>query len=418
MKRWFLSLWLLLCSLGLMQPAAALAGQDISVTMNGLPISFDVKPMMQNDRTLVPFRALAEALHVGVTWEAANQTIQAQNGSKAITLQIGNQTANLNGAPVSLDVPPQIINGRTLVPLRFFSESFNCSVTWNQVDNEIAILSPSKLEVIGFYALGDQKTSSWTNLFGTTFPEVAKGNTDLVKTLALGWYSLDQEGNLLTKSTTGWQRPDSYEQVLAAAKDLQLKTQMVIHVTDEQRVLTNLLANEAAMQQAVSDIVQEAKNYRGVNLNLEGLGLTDQGEQLTQVRASFVTFVSLLSQELKSAQVTLSLTIHAPNSSYRGYDYQKLAPLVDEIIIMAYDYGSKPEPVQLVEQAVQQAKAMVPAEKLVLGISLPSENETSLLTKVAIAQRYELKGIALWRLGLVSQDMWSNLKTTITTEAN
>ena len=418
MKRWFLSLWLLLCSLGLLQPAAALAGQDISVTMNGLPISFDVKPMVQNDRTLVPFRALAEALPVGVTWEAASQTIQAQNGSKAITLQIGNQTATLNGTPVSLDVPPQIINGRTLVPLRFFSESFNCSVTWNQVANEIAILSPSKLEVIGFYALGDQKTSSWTNLFGTAFPEIAKGNTDLVKTLALGWYSLDQEGNLLTKSTTGWQRPDSYEQVLAAAKDLQLKTQMVIHVTDEQRVLTNLLANEAAMQQAVSDIVQEAKNYRGVNLNLEGLGLTDQGEQLTQVRASFVTFVSLLSQELKSAQLTLSLTIHAPNSSYRGYDYQQLAPLVDEIIIMAYDYGSKPEPVQLVEQAVQQAKAMVPAEKLVLGISLPSENETSLLTKVAIAQRYGLKGIALWRLGLVSQDMWSNLKTTIPTEAN
>ncbi len=418
MKRWFLSLWLLLCSLGLLQPAAALAGQDISVTMNGLPISFDVKPMVQNDRTLVPFRALAEALPVGVTWEAASQTIQAQNGSKAITLQIGNQTATLNGTPVSLDVPPQIINGRTLVPLRFFSESFNCSVTWNQVANEIAILSPSKLEVIGFYALGDQKTSSWTNLFGTAFPEIAKGNTDLVKTLALGWYSLDQEGNLLTKSTTGWQRPDSYEQVLAAAKDLQLKTQMVIHVTDEQRVLTNLLANEAAMQQAVSDIVQEAKNYRGVNLNLEGLGLTDQGEQLSQVRASFVTFVSLLSQELKSAQLTLSLTIHAPNSSYRGYDYQKLAPLVDEIIIMAYDYGSKPEPVQLVEQAVQQAKAMVPAEKLVLGISLPSENETSLLTKVAIAQRYGLKGIALWRLGLVSQDMWSNLKTTIPTEAN
>ena len=418
MKRWFLLLWLLLCSLGFMQPATALAAQDISVTMNGLPVSFDVKPMIQNDRTLVPFRALAEALHVEVTWDAASQTIQAQNGSKAITLQIGNQTANLNGTPVSLDVPPQIINGRTLVPLRFFSESFNCSVTWNQVANEIAIGSQSKLEVIGFYALGDQKTSSWTNLFGTPFPEIAKGNTDLVKTLALGWYSLDQEGNLLTKSTTGWQRPDSYEQVLTAAKDLQLKTQMVVHVTDEQLVLTNLLANEAAMQRAVSDIVQEAKNYRGVNLNLEGLGLTDQGEQLTQVRASFVKFVSLLSQELKSAQVELSLSIHAPNSAYRGYDYQKLAPLVDEIIIMAYDYGSKPEPVQLVEQAVQQAKAMVPAEKLVLGISLPSENETSLITKVAIAQRYGLKGIALWRLGLVSQDMWSNLRTTITTEAN
>lgn len=415
MKRFIALLWLLLFSTSLLLPVSAFAAQDISVSLNGLPVSFDVKPVLQNGRTLVPFRALAETLNVGVTWDGSSQTIQAGNGNQAISLQIGNQTASLNGSPVTLDVPPQIINGRTLVPLRFFSESFSCSVTWNQNTNQILLLSPSKLEVIGFYALGDQKTSSWTNLFGTPFPESARGNTDLVKTLALGWYSLDQEGNLLTKSTTGWQRPDSYEQVLGVAQDFQLKTQMVVHVTDDKLLLTNLLANDEAMKQAVSDIAEEATNYRGVNLNFEGLGLSDQGEQLAQVRESFVHFVSLLSKELKSAQVELSLSIHAPNSAYHGYDYQRLAPLVDEIIIMAYDYGSKPEPVQMVEQAIQQAKAVVPAEKLVLGISLPSETGESLITKVALAQRYHLKGIALWRLGLVTPEMWHSLRATIST---
>ncbi|AQS60494.1 stalk domain-containing protein [Desulforamulus ferrireducens] len=415
MKRYILLLWLLLFSTGLLLPGAALANQGIAVSLNGLPVSFDVKPVLQNGRTLVPFRALAEALNVGVTWDSATQTIQAGNGSKSIIMQIGNQTANLNGTPVTLDVPPQIINGRTLVPLRFFSESFNCTVTWQQNTNEIVLLSPSKLEVIGFYALGDQKTSSWTNLFGTPFPEATRGNTDLVKTLALGWYSLDQEGNLLTKSTTGWQRPDSYEEVLAVAKDYQLKTQMVVHVTDDKLLLTNLLADDGAMAQAVANIAEEAKNYQGVNLNFEGLGLSEQGEQLTQVRESLVHFVILLAEKLKADKVELSLTIHAPNSAYRGYDYQRLGSLADEIIIMAYDYGSKPEPLPLVEQAIQQAKAVVPAEKLVLGISLPSETGESLITKVALAQRYQLKGIALWRLGLVTPEMWSALRSTIST---
>ncbi|OIQ58671.1 hypothetical protein MOTE_18590 [Moorella thermoacetica] len=63
---------------------------------------------------------------------------------------------------------------------------------------------------------------------------------------------------------------------------------------------------------------------------------------------------------------------------------------------MTYDYGSKPEPGSLVTQAVRRAKASVPLEKLILGISPPSETPESILTKVGIAKRYGLDGIAIW----------------------
>jgi spore germination protein YaaH len=53
---------------------------------------------------------------------------------------------------------------------------------------------------------------------------------------------------------------------------------------------------------------------------------------------------------------------------------------------------------------------MVPAHKLLLGISLPSERAESLQQKIGLAKRYGLKGIALWRLGLVSPEMWSVLE--------
>ena len=126
----------------------------------------------------------------------------------------------------------------------------------------------------------------------------------------------------------------------------------------------------------------------------------------------FNRFVLLLSERLRSSGKTLTLTLHPPNSYYRGYDYGALGELADRIIIMAYDYGSKPEPVHLVLQAVEMALQEVPQQKLMLGISAPYETPQSILTKVGIAKRYNLSGIALWRLGLVPAEMWSALRTT------
>lgn len=415
MKRLLLMLALLVLIIGGFAPAAAAQEQrQISVSIDGLPVSFDVQPVMQNGRTLVPFRAIAEALDVQVTWDGAAQTINATDGKNTVRLQMNSNTGYRNQNPIPLDVPPLNLNGRTLIPLRFFGEAFNCQVVWDNATYTVKITSaPRQMSVIGFYALGDTQTSSWTNLFGVPYPQRAAGNTGLVSELALGWYSLDGQGNLLTQSRTGWQRPDGYEDVLSAAGSYNLRTEMVVHVTDEDGTITSLLTNQAAMQQAAAGIAAEASLYSGVNLNLEGLGYRDTGAQLQAVQNSFTSFVDLLSAQLQAAGKTLTLTLHAPNSAYKGYDYEALGQIADRIIIMAYDYGAKPEPVDMVVQAVETARAVVPAEKLVLGISAPSENPESLLTKVGIAKRYSLKGIALWRLGVVSDEMWKSLGTTI-----
>lgn len=78
---------------------------------------------------------------------------------------------------------------------------------------------------------------------------------------------------------------------------------------------------------------------------------------------------------------------------------------------MAYDYGTQPEPNRLVMQAVELSLKYVSREKLILGISIPSENEESLHAKIGIAKRYRLGGIALWRLGLLTDEMWVTLRT-------
>ncbi|MGB9860688.1 MAG: glycosyl hydrolase family 18 protein, partial [Moorellaceae bacterium] len=168
-----------------------------------------------------------------------------------------------------------------------------------------------------------------------------------------------------------------------------------------------------AMTRAANDIIREAVLYQGVNLDFEGLGYRDDDEQLKAVQEAFTRFIRLLAEQVKAANLTLTLTLHAPNSAYKGYDYRTLGELADRIIVMAYDYGSTPEPVALVAQAVEMAKALVPPEKLVLGISAPTETAESILTKVGIAKRYGLNGIAIWRLGLVSGEMWETLRVSV-----
>lgn len=80
---------------------------------------------------LVPFRAIFEALNAEVEWNGETQTVTASKGDVVLSFQIGKQEMYINGKMVQLDVLPQIVNGRTLVPIRAISEGLGASVDWN-----------------------------------------------------------------------------------------------------------------------------------------------------------------------------------------------------------------------------------------------------------------------------------------------
>lgn len=388
--------------------------KNITVFVDGLQVKFDTEPIINKGYTMVPFRILAKALDINVEWDSSKQTVNAKNDNNSVQLTVGKKTAYYNGNTVSLDTPPINLGGRVLIPLRFFSESFSCKVQWDNVLNSIKIKSPKKaMSIIGFYALGDNNTSSWKGLFGKTYPEMDNGNTDEISEVALGWYSLDEQGNLTTQSKTGWKRPDGWENVLDAVKKYNIEPEMLLNATDKDGFLIKLLNNKSAVENAINLIAQEAYIYKGVNLDFEGLGLNENELQLSETRNAFNTFITKLYTRLKQDNIRLTLSLHAPNSSYKGYDYKTLGENCDRIIIMAYEYGTIPEPESLVEHAVEMALEQVPPEKLILGISAPSETNNSISTKVGVAKKYGLKGIAIWRLGLITQEMWTELRECV-----
>ena len=113
------------------------------VVLNGSKLIFDVPPIIDDGRTLVPLRAIFEALGANITWDDTTKTITATKGLSTITLQIGASSATKNGQIVNLDVPSKVIDGRTLVPLRFVSEAMGCDVMWADKSQTVVITDNS-----------------------------------------------------------------------------------------------------------------------------------------------------------------------------------------------------------------------------------------------------------------------------------
>ena len=123
------------------------AESDIIVELNGKKIQFDQPPIIQNDRTLVPMRAIFEAMGCDVEWDGENQWITATKDNITIEMMIDYNffwvtdygEDGTYARTLSLDVSPQIINGRTLVPLRAISESIGAAVDWNGFTRTVTI---------------------------------------------------------------------------------------------------------------------------------------------------------------------------------------------------------------------------------------------------------------------------------------
>src|SRR5450830_521812 len=113
-------------------------GSDI-VTVDGHATRVDAAPEIVAGRTFVPIRFIAETFGSTVTWLPETRGITIILGTTTIGLQIGNKTAVINGKIVALDAAPYIKNSRSMVPLRVISESFGSDVAWNAAKHVITI---------------------------------------------------------------------------------------------------------------------------------------------------------------------------------------------------------------------------------------------------------------------------------------
>ena len=110
----------------------AYSAEEVYISVNGKDVdSGDMPPVVLNNRTLVPARAVFEAMGAEVMWNGTTSEVFISKGRDVVVIQVGNNKGTKNGETFTMDVPPMIINDRTVIPVRAVSEALNCDVQWN-----------------------------------------------------------------------------------------------------------------------------------------------------------------------------------------------------------------------------------------------------------------------------------------------
>lgn len=383
---------------GIAEAAGNSQSMKTKIMLDNYPLDFQAEPIIVQGNTMVPFRGIAEALGIEVLWNAKDKTVTANqmaaDGKKVVVLQLNQKTAKVNGQAVQLSAAPFARTGTTYIPLSFFSKQFGAQVSWDQKTKVVSLQSPpKKMYSMAFYAVKAFGERQYIPQFDT---------------VGFGWARLQEDGTITTSGKDFyWPQAAGEitpEGIVDQAKQEGTSPYLMVFASDRKNELTKMLEDSALRDKAIAEIVQLAtdKNFSGIVLDFEGLGLSGD---IGKAKRDYNEFVTRLAKESKAANLKLSLALHPLNGAYRGYDYKTLATVADDLIIMAYEYTGKkaPEPLDKVNESIKLALKEVPKEKLVLGISTWSENEKTISSVIGLAKRHQLKGTALWRLGLIGE---------------
>lgn len=115
------------------------AGRSPLIEYNGKIVKSDVAPYIQNERTMVPIRFISETLGYKVTWDNDKREVGVKGKDTEILLKVDSKNALVNGKEVKLDSPASIKKDRTFVPLRFVAENLKAEVKWDKENFKVII---------------------------------------------------------------------------------------------------------------------------------------------------------------------------------------------------------------------------------------------------------------------------------------
>lgn len=192
------------------------------MTVNDTSVSIDesgTTPVIVDGRTLVPIRAILEALGGEVSWNADTRQATLSYGEDIIVLTIDSKTAYINDTASELDTAPVIINGRTMLPIRFIAEGFGFEVEWNSTDKTITIVKTEEAA-----ETDEEATVEDTQQTDTVENEVAQDGKSLIvyfsrtgTTESLANKIKSITGSDIVKLETVEPYPEDYDEVVEIA---------------------------------------------------------------------------------------------------------------------------------------------------------------------------------------------------------
>lgn len=99
---------------------------------DGQSKTMEVSPFIKDGRTYMPVRNLADALDIDVEWDAATQTVKLNKNGKNVHFKMGSKVMTVDGVNKQMDVYPEIINNRVVLPFRWVAQAFDTEINWDE----------------------------------------------------------------------------------------------------------------------------------------------------------------------------------------------------------------------------------------------------------------------------------------------
>lgn len=337
---------LCICLAILLNTVAAVAQNNllneeaISINVNGNFIPLDANPFIENDRTLIPLRAVMEALGAEVEWDAENEAVRVYTEEISIELYIGQEAAkvirNINETTeekdVILDAAAKIVNDRTFVPVRFIAESLGAKVGWEETRRMVIIETAT--EEADEYAF---------DIRGIVTEVTLDDNNGIVSILVEGSSSKDA----------------AYDSAI-----VKIDEETIIYESNTTEVISADYISEGKIVEVVFDgpvaesypVQARAKEIRVYENNLGpieeeiGESLEEMGKAIAVEKVKEMTMYSLMGEEVKTfTQEEIEELVHSLNTSptYTGAYILMLAgnsitiTLEDDSTIQLTSFGSE-----------------------------------------------------------------------------
>ncbi len=348
-SRYILFVVLLAFTYLLIFPALTMASSPV-IRIDGELRNFSLGAQIVNNRTMVPIRFVVEdeALQGEVFWDASLRKVAMNCRGKYIEMFIGSNEAWVDGEKRFLDSPPYIFESRTFIPLRFLSENLGAMVNWDAQKSEVLINFKYQPRVFAYYY--------------RSFAEYQE-NIDLFSDVAFRWFETNGRGEIF------YEYQDRFAEALDLARNKGVKTHASVVLMGKD-ALHQLLSNSENRARLIANLLDVVKKdrYDGVNIDFELLDPGDAGN------------LTLFLQELKTSLGTdkeLSVAVFARTGKEKwpvGYEYKKIGQIADSVVVMAYDYSystTAPGPVAplwWVREVCSYMRSVIPQDKILLGL--------------------------------------------------
>ncbi len=456
--------------------------EAVYIEINGERLTrYSILPVVMNDRILVSARDVFSVMGCDIGWDNDKREVTVRNSSSVIVIPIDKKYIYKNGTRIETDVASKLINNYTMIPIRAVAEALSCDVGFDSNTRVVSIDYDGGTESTASIAEpvtspesevtpkpsaaphSEVSSESGIKILWDTI-STTEGNDSVSKRIPIEgldvicptWFAIKDTdgtvGNVSKKSYVEWAHGQGY------------KVWALVTNSFDPALTHGFLQNAAACDSALKSLLDYCieLGVDGINVDFETIYESDG--------TYYVDFMKKLADSFHDMGMTVSVDTYVPAPYNARYHMEDMGKICDYVIMMAYDEhfagdttAGSVSSIPWVEKYLETAAGIVPGDKLVLGCPFytrvwevtPSgaintnascsmdraselleqngakasydeetgqnygeyssngntfkiwlEDETSLRARMELSQKYGCAGAAFWRRGFENDAAW------------